>query len=88
MIRLTFAIGGNLRKVYIDKRKISMLTAETGWVPILMDLDKIDKKVEKKLGKDAVELLKEISKLKTEKAMAKDIIRDFQESGWRLFKRE
>ena len=94
MIRLTFAIGGNIRRVYIDKRVISMLTAETGWVPVKMDLDKLEssnslqKKIQSKLGEDDLKLLKEIALLETEEDMAKDIINDFQSTGWRCIRRE
>lgn len=66
-----------------------MLTAETGFVPIQMDLDKLEgKKIEKKLGEDNLKLLKEISSMETEEDMAKDIIKDFQNTGWRCVKRE
>ncbi len=89
MIRLTFSIGGNLRKVYIDKRVISMLTAETGFTPIKMDLDKIDEAAMiKKMGKDGAKLIKELSLLNTEEEMAQDVIKDFQQTGWRCVKRE
>ena len=53
-----------------------------------MDLDKLDsnsqkKEITKKLGKDGLEVMKEIALLKTEEEMAKDITRDFQSTGWR-----
>ena len=89
MIKLTFAIGGNIRKVFIDKRVISMLTAETGFVPVQMDLDKInEKKIVKKMGDETIKLLRELSFLETEQDMAQDIIKDFQATGWRCVKRE
>ena len=89
MIKLTFVIGGNIRRVYIDKRVISLMTAETGFIPIQIDLDKIDEKnAKKKVGEDWLKLLKEIAKLKTEEDMVKDIKKDFQKTGWRLIKRE
>ncbi len=89
MIRLTFAIGGNIRKVYIDKRVISMLTAETGFVPIKMDLDKLDMgKIKSKMGDEGIQLLNELSSLETEEEMARDVIKDFQLTGWRCVRRE
>jgi len=87
MIELSFIAGGNIRKVVIDKRKISLLTAETGWIPISMDLDRIDEKIEKKMGKEGAKLLKEISILNSEEEMARDITKDFQRTGWRLVKK-
>lgn len=87
MIELSFIAGGNIRKVVIDKRKISLLTAETGWIPISMDLDRIDEKIEKKMGKEGAKLLKEISSLNSEEEMARDITKDFQRTGWRLVKK-
>ncbi len=88
MIKLSFVCGSSLRKVVIDGRVISMMAKETGFTPIVMDLDKLDsnsqkKKITKKLGKDGIKVMKEISLLKTEDEMAKDITKDFQSTGWR-----
>lgn len=88
MIKLSFVCGSALRKVKIDKRTISMATKETGFVPMVMDLDKLDsnnqkKKIRKKLGKDGLKVMKEIALLNTEEEMAKDITKDFQSTGWR-----
>lgn len=88
MIKLSFVCGSALRKVVIDKRKISMIAKETGFTPIVMDLNKMDvgshrKKIIKRLGKDGLQVMKEISLLNTEEEMAKDITKDFQRTGWR-----
>lgn len=85
MITLAFVAGSSLRRVTIDERVISFLVAENNFVPIQVDLDKInsDKEIQKKLGKENVKLLKEIALLKTEEDMAQDVIRDFQRTGWR-----
>lgn len=88
MIRLSFVCGSSLRKVVIDKRKISMMAKETGFTPIVMDLDKMDsnkqkKAITKKLGKDGLKVMKEIALLHTEEEMAKDVTKDFQSTGWR-----
>ena len=84
MIKLSFVSGSSLRKVVINGRKISMMAQETGFTPIPMDLDKInEKEIEKKMGKEGLEFIKEISLLKTEEDMAKDITIDFQRTGWR-----
>ena len=93
MIKLSFVCGSSLRKVVIDKRVISMMAKETGFIPITMDLDKMDsssqkKKITKKLGKDSLKIMKEISLLNTEEEMAKDITKDFQSTGWRKIKQD
>lgn len=89
MLNLAFVRGSSLRRVVIKKRKISLLSSETGFAPISMDLDKLDDTViEKKMGKEALELIKEISLLNTEKEMAQDIKKDFQKDGWRCIKEE
>ncbi len=84
-ITINFMVGGAMRKVVIKKRKISFLTAELNFVPLIIDLDKLDKE-EQKLKKMNVdkEILKELALLKTEKAMANDIIKDWKMKGWRL----
>lgn len=85
MIRLQFIIGSATRQVIISKRKVSLLTAENNFVPLILDLDKIKEQKEqiKRSGLDQREL-KKIARLKTEKAIAEDIIKDFKQSGWRL----
>ncbi len=89
MIRLSFITGGAVRKVLINNRKITMISQETGFTPLIIDLDKLDKtNVKGKVGEDGLKILKEISKLNSEEEMAKDIIKDFQSTGWRLVKRE
>lgn len=89
MIRLSFVTGGALRKVIIDERKIVFFSQETGFTPISFDLDKLEDNPKfKKLNEEQRKLLAEIKALETEEEMAKDITRDFQSTGWRLFKRE
>lgn len=93
MIRLSFVCGSSLRKVVIDKRKISMMTKETGFVPVVMDLNKMNtnaqkKKIIKKLGKKGLKIMKEIALLNTEEEMSKDIIKDFQRTGWRRISKD
>lgn len=93
MIKLSFVCGSALRNIVINKRVISMMAKETGFVPITMDLDKMDsnnqkKKITKKLGKDGLKVMKEIALLNTEEEMAKDITKDFQSTGWRKIKQD
>lgn len=93
MIELTFITGGAIRKVVIQDRNISLLSAELGFMPFTIDLDKIDdennkKKIkEMKLSEEEEEEMKELAKLGTEEEIAKDITKDFQAKGWRMVKR-
>ncbi len=84
MIQISFTRGAALRRVFINGRIISFLTAELNNVPFKIDLDKLDqqnKKIEKmKINK---EILREIAKLQTEKEIALDITYDFEKAGWR-----
>lgn len=88
MIRLEFVIGSALRLVTITKRKVSLITAENNFVPLTLNLDKIDEEKDKikSVGLNQKEL-KAIAKLKNEKAIAEDIIKDFKQSGWRLIRK-
>lgn len=91
MITLSFVAGGNIRKVIINKKKISMLTKETGWVPVVMDLDKmqkLSKELKDKLRDEDKKVISQLKKIASEEEIAKDIIKDFRQTGWRLFKRE
>lgn len=89
MIKLFFVRGSTVRQVYIDSRKISFLSPEVGYKPIVMDLDKINEKdFRDKLSTEELELMQEVANLKTEEEMALDLKKDFQRTGWRLFKKE
>jgi len=94
MIELSFATGSGIRKVIIKDRKLSLITAELGFTPFTLDLDKLEskqnqKKMEKmKLTNEDKKTMQELAKLGNEKEIAKDIISDFQKSGWRLVKRK
>ncbi len=88
-IELGFVRGGSLRRVFIKGRKISIMAQETGFTPLSIDLDKLnEKEIRKKMGKDGLEFIKEVAKLKTQGAMARDVTRDFQLDGWRRIKNE
>ncbi len=89
MIKLSFVIGSGLRKVVIDDRKVIMITQETGFTPLEIDLDKINDSVfARKMSEEQLELMKVVSLLETEVEISEDIIKDFQLVGWRLIKRE
>jgi len=92
MIKLTFVIGGALRKVYINSRKMTFISAELNFEPIIIDLDKLDEiedKIKKlNLGQEDIDQIKELSLLNNEESMARDITKDFQRSGWRLTNKE
>lgn len=87
MIKLSFVRGSALRRVFIDGRKVSLLTGELGNTPLTIDLNKLDEQKDKikEMNMDKKELEK-LSKLKTEEEIAKDITKDFRKSGWRKIK--
>lgn len=84
-ITMDFMVGGAIRKVVVKGRKVSFLTPELNFVPLVIDLDKLDEQKEriKKMKMDE-EYIKKLASLTTEKEMADDIIKDFKQSGWRL----
>lgn len=88
-MELVFAMGGNLRRVFINGRKISFMVAENSWTPIEFDLDKLEdpktKGAMKRLKVDK-EIMRELALLKTEGDLRRDVIKDFQSNGWRLMK--
>ena len=91
MIELTFITGGAMRTVFVEGRSISLLTAELGNTPLTIDLDKLeDKETREKIKEAKLDSkdLEQLSNLRTEEEIAKDVTKDFQKSGWRLFKKE
>lgn len=94
MIELSFVTGGALRKVVVNGRKLSLITAELGFNPLTIDLDKLGTEQNKekldrlKLSDEDRKTIKEISKLGSEEDIAQDIIKDFQKTGWRLVKKK
>lgn len=87
MIKLSFVLGHSLRRVNINNREISFATQETGFVPLKLNLDKLeDFKEYDKLNDEEKKLLEECKKLKTEEDMAYDLIKDFKKGGWKLIK--
>ena len=91
MKELVFIQGGGIRRVFIEGRTISFLTAELGFTPLKIDLDKLEEEeTKKKVDKMQLDkkVLKELAKLKTEEDMIKDVTKDFQQSGWRRVKNE
>ena len=83
MIQLSFLRGSALRRVFINGRVISLLTGELNNVPLKIDLDKLDEQKDriKKMELDE-KMLKELSRLQTEKEISLDVIHDFEKSGW------
>jgi hypothetical protein len=91
MTELVFVRGSSIRRVFINGRTISFMTAELGNAPLTIDLNKLEEEETKKTIKKAKidkETLKELSLLQTEKDIIKDVTIDFQRTGWRLFKRK
>ncbi len=87
MKQISFTRGAALRRVFINGRVISFLTAELNNVPLKIDLDKLEESKDK-LDKMEVdkEFLKELANLKTEEDIALDIQYDFEKSGWKRFR--
>ncbi len=84
-ITMDFMVGGAMRKIVVKGKKVSFLTPELNFVPLIIDLDKLDEQKEriKKMKMDE-KYIKKLASLTTEKEMANDIIKDFKQSGWRL----
>ena len=84
-ITMDFMVGGSMRKIVVKGKKLSFLTPELNFVPLIIDLDKLDEQKEriKKMKMDE-KYIKKLASLTTEKEMANDIIKDFKQSGWRL----
>jgi len=86
-IELVFGAGGGLRTVFIKDNIVTLISAETNYVPVQMDINKMRQNEKLKNDPRMQNLMMEVNELKTEEDMAKDIIKDFQEQGWRLIKR-
>lgn len=86
-MELIFTNGNSIRRVFIKGRKVVFITPEYSFQPITFDLDQLDKHNLKKV-KDSSKLIREVKNLRTEAEIAKDTIKDFQRSGWRLIKRK
>ena len=91
-MKLTFIIGGNIRRVSINNRKVMMEAAEMGFEPLIIDLDKLEQSQDKmdkmKLTEEQMNDIRKLAKLGSEEEMARDITKDFQRTGWRLVKKE
>ncbi len=81
---LTFTMGAALRKVIINKKRISFLGAELNFVPLVIELDNLEKVDKTKLSKEDLKTIKKLAKLGSEVQIAKDIIEDFKQTGWNL----
>ena len=80
-------MGGNMKRVFINGRKVSLMAAELGNAPLEIDLDKLEENKDnlEKMKVDK-QMLKELSQLETEEDMVRDIVKDFQSTGWRRVK--
>ncbi len=88
MIELAFVRGSQLRKIRVDGTKIKFMSSETGFEPVEIDLSKMDKVAKEEIKKLDPQFLKEMKALHNEKDRAKDIIKDFRRTGWRVFKQD
>lgn len=88
MIQLVFMRGGEIRKVFIDKRVVTFYSAELKYVPLIINLDKMkeieDKREKYNLSVEDLKLLYELKELNDEEAMFKDLVKDFKQTGWKM----
>jgi len=91
MIELSFSMGEGvaIRHVTINGKNVMLISHETGFEPININIDKLKQHMPKikMQDKDVQKDIKEASELQTEEAIADDITKDFEKSGWRLIKR-
>ncbi len=88
MKQINFIRGSGLWRVIIKGREIAFILPEYNNVPIVVNLDRLDKhKKDMKKMKMDKKILKELSELKTEEDMERDIIKDLQRMGWRAYKK-
>ena len=86
MKRIRFTRGSAYVEVLISNREITFTTPLLNHVPIKIDLDKLEEHKDKlKRMKMDTKILKELSLLKTEEDMLRDLIKDMGESGWKYF---
>lgn len=96
MINLTFITGSSIRRVHIKDRIVTLLAEELSSKPLTINLDEIDAQQDKfeemiknrSLSEKDITMIKQLAKLGSEEEIAKDIINDFQKTGWRLVKKE
>ena len=88
-MELLFAKNGALRKINIKDRVITLISSETNWMPVNINISKLDENLESVIATNKVnrDELVEIVQLKTEEEMAQDITEDFKKTGWRLVKK-
>lgn len=89
-MKLIFANGSNIRQVHISGKEITFLSPELKFMPVFVNLDKLnDIEYKEKLKKmnmseEEIKTLHELSQLGSEREIADDIIQDFKKTGWRL----
>jgi 3-methyladenine DNA glycosylase Tag len=88
MIELQFAAKAHIIKIIIKDRIITMIAPQLGNAPVQFDVNKAAQFQDERM----TELLKEVgikdfSEFDNDNACAKSIVKDFQESGWRMVKR-
>ncbi len=93
-MELSFIMGSGIRRVFIDGRKITIVSAELGFQPLEFNLDELSSEKTKKamskqkLSAEEKKTLRQLAKLGSEEDIAKDIIKDFQKQGWRCVKKK
>lgn len=88
MIELQFAKKGMIRKVFINDRKITMITPEMSYQPLELDINKAARFQDKRMTEMLAEVgITDFTKYPDDKSIAEDIINDFKESSWRCIKK-
>ena len=84
MIRMKFMIGSAIREVVVNGRTFSLISPELNFVPITINLDRIEEHEDtiKKMKFDK-ELIRQMQELETEEEIAEDIYKDFKKMGWK-----
>lgn len=92
-IELVFTSSNSIRRVHVNGKKIAILAPELSFAPLEIDLDRLkekemqDKIRKLKMNERDEKVLHELAKLNSEEEIIKDIKKDFQETGWRLIKK-
>ncbi len=88
MIQLGFVQGSRVRRIKIDGKEVSIMSSETGFVPLKFNLDKLEENKDKfkefKLTEEDIKVLNELKELGSEQKMANDIKKDFKKTGWKV----
>lgn len=84
MIKVGFLKGGVIRQVITEGRKVTIISPELNFEPVVFDLDKMDLN-DPKFAKFK-DLVRSLHNLKTEEEIVEDFKKDWEPQGWELMK--